>query len=66
MIDVNQHLQKMIIHVQNVHQKSDNGICTECNKSIKQRNLNQHLKMFHSGEQPNFSLVKNFHKKSSQ
>ena len=39
-------------HVKNVHQKIENIICTECNKSIKKKSLNQHMKLFHSGNQP--------------
>ena len=35
-------------HVKNVHQKSENIICTECNKCIQKKYLSTHMKMFHS------------------
>ena len=38
-------------HVKNVHQKSENTNCSECNKSIQKKNLKIHMKKFHSGEQ---------------
>ena len=38
-------------HVRNVHQKSENINCRECNKSIQKKWLKTHMKMFHSGEQ---------------
>ena len=43
---------KLSRHFKNVHQRSENIICTECNKNIQKRNLSTHMKMFHSvGEQ---------------
>ena len=39
-------------HVTNVHQKSENINCTECNKSIHKYHQTTHMKLFHSGEQP--------------
>ena len=39
------------IHVKNVHQKSENVHCSECNKSIQKKYLKQHVKLFHSAEQ---------------
>ena len=38
-------------HVKNVHQKSENMNCSECNKSIQKVSLKKHMKMFHSEEQ---------------
>ena len=38
-------------HFKNVHQKSENINCSECNKSIQKGSLKQHMKIFHSGEQ---------------
>ena len=43
-------------HVKNVHQKSENVICTECNKYIQKINLSRHMKSFHSaGEQTQYN-----------
>ena len=42
------------IHVKNVHQKSDNINCTECNKSIQKQYLTKHMKLFYTGEQTQF------------
>ena len=49
------HKRSLSTHVQNVHQKSDNINCTECNKSIQKRCLTQHMKVFHTGEQTQFN-----------
>ena len=38
-------------HVTNVHQKSENNKCSECNKTIQKSYLKRHMKMFHSGKQ---------------
>ena len=42
-------------HVKNVHQKSENVICNECNKSIQKKYLTRHMKIFHSGKQPQYN-----------
>ena len=42
-------------HVKNVHQKSENITCSECNKSIQKEYLKRHMRMFHSGEQTLFN-----------
>ena len=41
-------------HVKNLHQKSENISCTECNKSFQKKNLTIHMKVLHSGEQTNY------------
>ena len=41
-------------HVKNVHQKTANLICNECNKSIQKKYLSTHMKLLHSGEQPQY------------
>ena len=38
-------------HIENVHQKTENITCSECNKSLQKVSLKMHMKMFHSGEQ---------------
>ena len=38
-------------HIENVHHKSENIVCTECNKTIQKRHLPSHIKLFHSGGQ---------------
>ena len=38
-------------HVKNVHQKSENINCTECNVSIQKIGLKIHMKKFHSADQ---------------
>ena len=45
------HKNSLSRHVKNVHKKSENINCSECNKSIQKGNLKQHMKLFHSGEQ---------------
>ena len=45
------HKGSLSTHIKNVHQKSENTKCSECNISIQKRNLRRHMKMFHSGEQ---------------
>ena len=37
--------------MKNVHQKSENINCNECNISIQKVSLKGHMKKFHSGEQ---------------
>ena len=37
-------------HIENVHHKSENIHCIECNKSIQKKSLKQHMKLFHSGD----------------
>ena len=37
-------------HVKNVHQKSENVNCSECNKCMKKISLKGHIKVFHSGD----------------
>ena len=44
-------------HARNVHQKSENVICTYCNKSIQKRYIKNHIKMLHSGEQPKYTCT---------
>ena len=38
-------------HIKNVHQKSENINCSECNQYVQKVNLKRHIKVFHSGEQ---------------
>ena len=35
-------------HVKSVHEKSENVICSECNKSIEKQSLYSHIKTFHT------------------
>ena len=42
-------------HVKNVHQKSEQIICTECNKSIQKEYLPQHMKLLHTAEQTQYN-----------
>ena len=41
-------------HVKNVHQRSENIVCRECNKSIQKKNLTKHIKLFHSEKQTHY------------
>ena len=47
----------LLFHVKNVHQKSENMICTECNKSIQRISLTKHMKIFHTGEQTQLQMI---------
>ena len=42
-------------HVDNVHLRSENVVCNQCHKSIQKQSLSRHMKMFHSGDQPQYN-----------
>ena len=46
--------RSLVTHNRNVHQKCENIICSECNKTIQKRSLTQHMKLSHSGEEPQY------------
>ena len=49
------HKDHLSSHVKNVHQKSENINCSECNKYIQKKSLKRHMKIFHTGEQTQYS-----------
>ena len=57
-------------HTKNIHKTGEKVICPDCNKTIKMFNINNHKKLFHSGEHIqyncdicNFQTIHKFHLK---